>query len=54
MINSEKTINNNINKLNDSNLTLEHYFCRQWLKKLGKLENEFELKILNKKFQHGY
>lgn len=36
------------------NLTAEHYFCRQWLKKLGKLENEFDLKVLNKKFQHGY
>lgn len=44
----------NINNNDNFNLTAEHYFCRQWLKKLGKLENEFDLKILNKKFQHGY
>lgn len=35
-------------------LTAEHYFCRQWLKNLGRMENELELKVLNKKFQHGY
>lgn len=35
-------------------LTAEHYFCRQWLKNLGKMESELESKVLNKKFQHGY
>lgn len=35
-------------------LTAEHYFCRQWLKNLGKIENEYNLNVLNKKFQHGY
>lgn len=43
-----------IENMDNYNLTAEHYYCRQWLKKLGKLENEFDSKVLNKKFQHGY
>lgn len=50
----EDTWRYNSNNSEDFNLTAEHYFCRRWLKKLGKLENEFDLKVLNKKFQHGY
>jgi heme/copper-type cytochrome/quinol oxidase subunit 2 len=42
----------NADKLYD--LTSEHYFCRQWLKNLGKVESELNSKVLNKKFQHGY
>ena len=44
----------NIKNENTFDITAEHYFCRQWLKKLGKVENEFNSKVLNKKFQHGY
>lgn len=44
----------NKNKTALYDLTAEHYFCRQWLKNLGKIENEFNLNVLNKKFQHGY
>jgi len=44
----------NIDREGNYDLTAEHYFCRQWLKNLGKVENEFNSKVLNKKFQHGY
>jgi heme/copper-type cytochrome/quinol oxidase subunit 2 len=44
----------NVKNRDNFDITAEHYFCRQWLKKLGKVENEFTLKVLNKKFQHGY
>lgn len=36
------------------NLTSEHLFCREWLKRSGRIENEFTTKNRNKRFQHGY
>ncbi len=44
----------NINSIESIDLTAEHYFCRRWLKNLGRLESELELKVLNRKFQNGY
>lgn len=44
----------NIDDKDDSELTVENYFCRNWLKLFGSIENEKNLKTLNKKWQHGY
>lgn len=49
-----KKWNWNITNNNNNDLTVENYFCRSWLKKFGNIENEYNLKTLNKKWQSGY
>ena len=44
----------NINIKNNSDLIVENYFSRYWLKKFNKIDNEFNNKTLNKKWQHGF
>jgi heme/copper-type cytochrome/quinol oxidase subunit 2 len=49
-----KKWNWNITNNTNNDLTVENYFCRSWLKKFGNIENEYNLKTLNKKWQSGY
>ena len=44
----------NVTEKNNSDLIVENYFCRNWLKKFNIIENENNLKTKTKKWQHGY
>lgn len=43
-----------IEENDDSDLTVESYFSRKWLKFFGNIENELNNKTKNKKWQNGY